>query len=1370
MSCHQSRHFWRRKQYLVIVASLFALAWGASAGAENDRLAGKPVVGKNADGQLEVFRIDSDGELRHRWQKESNGDWSSWSSLGGSLLPGMAIATNASGQMQVFAVDRVSNTLRYIRQKSPNSRSWSNWTNHGGAIRPPLSVGRNLNGRLEVFAVDAGGSTAKHIWQTDVDAGWSDWSDMGGTLEPGLTVVRNADGRLELFGIDSRDKTLVHCWQLHPNGTDDWSEWSSLGSSMLPGFAVGQNLLGRLEVFAVNGKGEMDRICQRSADDSAHWSSWLNFGGNVRPGIAVGQSADGRIEVFAVEDKHATLLHRWETLSDGSDHWSAWTSMERSAQPYPAAGQNEDGNLEVFAVDKDNSGTINHRRQIGKASSWLDWSSLDHSTFQYNSRTWQTDEGLPHNLVQAITQSRDGSLWVGTLEGLARFDGVFFTPFNARNTPEIKNSSITALCADRQGALWIGTDGGGLVRLKEGAFSRFDKTNGLAGNVLSAIYESKDGSLWIGTTSGMSRWQNGKFINYTRKEGLLSDIVRSIYEDRDGNLWIATGAGLNRLKGETMDSFAMPNGLPDDSVRAICQDKGGRIWIGSNNGMLWYNPYWSKSFYAYNTKYGLSDTFVSAICEDQEGNLWAGTYSGLNRFREGRFFTELNNEGMAFDRVNALFEDREGNLWVGSKEGLARLTPKRFFAYTKQQGLTHNNIMSVREDRSGSLWIGTWGGGLNQLKGDRVTAYATTNGLSRDLILSTGEGRDGSLWIGEDFDGGLTHLKDGKFSHYTWKDGLINAGLRVIHEDASGNLWIGTSEGVSRLKDGKFTNYTVKDNLAGNVVRAICEDQTGNLWFGTEGGLSCWTNGQFTSFTTQDGLSDDTVIALYPDAAKNLWIGTGSGGLNRYRDGRFTAYTTQQGLFSDQIFEILEDNQGWLWMSCSKGVFRVRKRDLDAIDKGKTTMIGSIAYGKTDGMESTECNGAAKPGGWKARDGRLWFPTSKGLVGVDPKAIKIEATPPPVYIEELIADRKPLLRGGLLIRTGSRGGAPDSPVHGSPDSPVRIPPGRGELEFHYTALSLSAPEKNRFRYKLQGIDSEWVDAGTRRTAYYNSINPGRYRFRVVACNKDGIWNEVGDSLAIVFLPHYWQTWWFRGLTALLVIGTAGGTALYLARKRLQRKLQLLEQRHAIEKERARIAKDMHDQLGVGLTQVGLLGELAKRDAHKPEQTRVLAGKICEVAREQAQTLDEIVWTVNPKNDSLNKLAAYMAVYAEEVFRLSAIRCRLDIPSGLPPWPLSAEVRHNLFLTVKEALNNAMKHAGASEVWLRFSLAHSVLEIVIEDTGKGFSVETAEQFGNGLSNMKERTEEIGGQFRLTSELNKGTRIHLKVPLKGASQDN
>jgi ligand-binding sensor domain-containing protein/signal transduction histidine kinase len=986
---------------------------------------------------------------------------------------------------------------------------------------------------------------------------------------------------------------------------------------------------------------------------------------------------------------------------------------------------------------------------------------------QYNARLWQTDDGLPNNAVQAITQTRDGYLWVGTREGLARFDGTRFKTFDAKNTSELGNSTITALCADQAGALWIGSDGGGLVRFEDGVFLRYGKTNGLAGENIRVIYESRDGSIWIGTSTGLSQFKEGKFSNYTRlyftqEPSLVSSIINSIVEDKDGSLWVATSGGLNHLQGKTIAAFTAANGLPNNVLRKVFLDKEGRLWIGSNTGLALYE---NGVFHSSSTRHGLSANFVTSICEDREGNLWVGTYGGLNRFVDGSFVTELNNEGTPYDQVNAVFEDREGSIWVGSKEGLVQLTPRRFFTYTKRQGLSYDNIMSVSQDRAGSLWIGTWGGGLNQLKDGKVTAYGAANGVESPLILSTCEGRDGSLWVGAEYDGGLIRLKDGQFMRYTAKDGLIGAGVKVIYEDRSGNLWLGTSRGLSCLQDGKFTNYTsTNSNLPGDIVRAICEDHAGRLWFGTEGGLSRRGEGQFINFTTNEGLSDNVVNALYEDKEQNLWIGTDNGGLNRYKGNRITSCTMRQGLFSDRILEILEDDHGWLWMSCYKGVFRIHKKDLDDLDRGRAAIIACLAYGKADGMESAQCNGVAKPAGWKARDGRLWFPTTKGLVVVEPN-LKLNEIPPPVFIEAIIADKKKIDVEKWRLPAAQKSNGKNAVLAGD-SAAITLPPGGGELEFQYGVLSFSSAEKDRFKYKLEGIDSDWTDAGTRRLAHYNNIYPGRYRFRVKASNNDGVWNETGAAIALVLLPHFWQTKWFLGLTALATIAIIGGMVRYISWKKLRRKLALLEMQHSLEKERARIARDLHDDLGCSLTQITLLSDESESEGEREPQANTR--KISATARAMARSLDEIVWAINPEHDTLEGLVDYMSRSLDEFMEDTTIRSRLKAPTVLPDCVIPSDVRHNLFFAFKEALNNSVRHSGASEIQIEFLVEPARFQIVIADNGTGFDPASPRTEGNGLKNMRRRLEEIGGQFEIWSRPGQGTKIKMTIRLRENGQ--
>ncbi|HEU5126126.1 MAG TPA: two-component regulator propeller domain-containing protein [Verrucomicrobiae bacterium] len=1366
--------FARRIRILRFLAILLGWLGGFGfplfAGEIGEMLTGSPVVVQNSEGYLEVFRVDAEGELYHKWQKEAGGDWSPWVSLGGWLLPDVAAAREADGCLDVFAVDKMSRLLRWKQQLEPNrpESDWSDWATLGGSatFQPPVVAAQNQEGHLEVFAVDADSGVLKHIWQDTTFShsskadSWSRWEDIGNMrIDPGFAVAANADGRLEIFGINTSTRELVHSVQIVSNGRGGWSPWRSLKGNVDSRITVARNSDGRLELFGINRtSGSVDHIYQTSTNSENGWSSWSSLGGNFKSGIAVGRRGNGSLELFVINGKDTTLLRSFQAKPGDSESWSAWENIGGSVRPIPAVGRNSDGNLEVFAGDGEHAAILNHRRQISHNSGWLDWLNMDQPSYQYASRIWQISEGLPHNEVQAITQTLDGYLWIGTHDGLARFDGINYTHFNSRNTPEIKNDSISALCVDRDGSLWIGTEGGGLVRLKEGAFTQFNHTNGLAGDNVTSLCEDREGSIWIGTTTGLSRFANGEFSSFRSGDGLASNLIRALCSGQDGSLWIASDGGLNHWKRDFKESFTTANGLPNNSVRGIYSDRNGKLWIGTDSGMSLYSD---GRFYSYDTHYGLADRVVSAICGDRRGNLWVGTFGGLNRFQEGRFLNELNNEGLPFDRINAFFEDREGNLWVGSKEGLIRFTPKRFFAYTKRQGLTHNNVVSVMEDRARNLWVGTWGGALDKLRGEVVTI---PTGFTNNYVLSLCESYDG-IWIGSDFDGGLAKYKNGEFTYYNWQDGLIRTGLKVLHEDRFLNLWIGTSKGLSCFRNGKFTHYTTREGLSGNDVRAICEDAQGNLWFGTDGGLSRWNDGKFENLTTQDGLSDNSVTTLYGDNDRNLWIGTASGGLNRFFNGRFSAYTTKEGLFSDEIFEVLEDDYGWMWMSCSKGVFRVRKSDFDSFDQNRSGSVFSIAYGKADGMESTQCNGVAKPGAWKARDGKLWFPTTKGVVAVDPK-IEIQNTPPPVFIEDLLADGQSVRSLGMNAENKSITFLTRPYGGKSTNAVVQIPPGRGELELHFTALNFQTPEKSRFRYRLEGVDPDWVEAGRRRTVHYNNLSPGRYRFQVLACNSDGVWNTKGASLSIVLLPHFWQTKWFLAFVALLFAGAVYSAARYTTKWRMQRKLELLKQQHAIERERGRIARDIHDDLGSSLTRIMMLGERVQDEKDNRDELEIHVKKIVNCARETVQTLDEIVWAVNPENDTLDGLVAYINQYTSQFLESANITCRLEMPAEISTIRLSAEVRHDLFLTVKEALGNILKHSRATEVRVQISHNADSIEIVIEDNGCGFAENTngSGRKGHGMENMRRRSENCGGKISVSSVSGKGTRITIRVPMR------
>ena len=1347
---------WHRLSFWAVAFTL--TLWGSTAA---DFPLSPLAVARDSGGRLELFKIDADGMLRYRWQRQPGGDWSAWSSLGGSWLPGLAAATNAAGEIEVFAVDRASHALCCIQQKR-QTHNWSGWRVLGGRVVAPATVGQNVDGRLEVCAVETNG-TVKHIFQTEPGGGWSAWEDFGGRFRPGLLCVRHRDGRLELFGVDAASSHLWHRSQQEAGSSRGWLPWADLGGNVGPGIAAAEARDGRLEVFAVVTTNSMVyRLCQESPEANAPWLPWEPFSGWAdstalfRDGLTAAENADGRLEVFGVRKGGSEVMHAWQSRLD-KGAWTRWASLDGSLRPPLVVGHNQDGNLEVFGMDDRAEGTVNHRRQINANSDWLYWTSMDRPPSEYLARVWQTDEGLPSNRVQAIAQTPDGYLWVGTYEGLARFDGMEFTVFNGPNTPQLKSAPVSALCVASDGALWIGTEGMGVVEWRAGQFSAFAPTGWPGDRIIHAIRQARDGAIWIATRQGLHRFHHGHVQTYTARQGLLSDDVWAICEHSDGNIWVATSKGLNCLRAGEVEAFTIINGVPNDSLRSLCQDQGGRVWSGSDHGLVSYNAtgpgrnrpvpisaedglirYETGRFYTYTTTHGLSDNMVSATFEDSQRNLWVGTYSGLNRFIDGRFRAELNGSGMPYDQINTLFEDSWGDVWAGSREGLIRLSPKPFSVYTKRRGLSHNNVKSVIEDHVGRLWVGTWGGGLNQITEDQVRVYMTTNQFASDSVLALCEDRDGGIWVGADNRGGLSYIRNSIITRYTSENGLPDAAITALHLDRAGDLWVGTTHGLGRWSNGRFAP---ESQCGSQRVRIICEDGAGVLWIGGEAGLMLRRAGRFENLSASGAFPREIVSALQVDAdGKTLWVGTLKGGLLRRQDNRVDRYTVQQGLFSNEILGIAED-RGWLWMTSTKGIFRVRKQDLES----PGTVMPCIHYGKGDGLESIVCGSMATPEIWKTADGRLCFATTKGLAIIDSRDVRPALSAPLVRLEQFELDRK----------------AMPLPVSGE----VIAPPSRGELGFRYTALDLRAPEKCRFKYKLEGVDPDWIDAGTRRVAHYNNVGPGRYRFQVMACNKDGVWNRQGVSIPLWLRPQVWQTWWFRTLAVVAVVVAIAGILRIILWQKMRQKLALLQMQHSLEKERARISRDIHDDLGATLTQITLLSELARREASQPSKVSLYTAQISQTARELVQTMDEIVWAVNPRNDKLPLVTGYVFQYAEKFFAGTPMRCRFESPEQWPDQSLSAETRHHLFLAAKEALNNAARHSGATEVRVRWKLDDQELQLCIADNGKGFTAGGGAPFGNGLANMRKRLEEIGGQFEIDSVPGTGTSIRFKLPLRG-----
>jgi ligand-binding sensor domain-containing protein/signal transduction histidine kinase len=953
-------------------------------------------------------------------------------------------------------------------------------------------------------------------------------------------------------------------------------------------------------------------------------------------------------------------------------------------------------------------------------------------------------QGLPRSSVLAMTQTRDGYLWLGTGRGLARYDGMQFTVFNGNNTPGLSGQMFVKIFEDSHTNLWLGTESAGVLLAKDGQLTNLNIGRGSPSGHLVAACEDPSGAVWLSTADGqLYRYLNGKV------ELIPARQCHALMAEDSGLIWIALGGpggvdtlfALGPFTGAVMAGFPLAYQVPAGKVDYLLASRQGGYWRLANNRIeKWRRDHRERDYGAYpwNPAQG-----VLAACEDNQGNLIVGTYGdGVFWFDAQGNATRLASKlGTTF--IFSLVMDRQGCLWVGTDaNGLKSVRPQVFELLEKSHNLSIN---SVCEDGSGGLWFAINNGGVDFWKNGQLKEFRGAEGLSDLYVRSVFADSGQRIWAGTK-DGGLFELQNGRFHHVPLPR-IPDANVSTIYEDRHGTLWAGTAGGLARQADGAWKVITRSEGLSANSVQALAEDAEGSFWVGTSAGLDRLQGGQVAAFGKTNGLPSDNITALCANPDGVLWIGT-DGGLARCAGGKFTSFGPNSGLPVEVVDYLIDDAQGYLWVAVTSGLFRAQKKELNAFATGQATTITWREYGERDGFPTTEYGSGSQPAAWRSSQGRLWFPTIRGLVSLDPAQLVRDTNQPPVVIE-VVKIQDQWQGAGTL-----RGGFPQA---------ITVPPGKQRLEIHYTSLNLADADRARFRYLMEGFADDWRLAGGERVAYYDKLPPGNYRFRVQACNEDEVWNEKGCTLAVNVQPPFWKTWWFLTLSAGALLGLIVGSVHYASTQRLQRQLATLRQQEALEAERARIARDLHDQLGANLTQVALLGEMAETDRELPGEVAAHARQICQTARETTNALDEIVWTVNPSNDTLDGLMNYICKYAQEYFALAGLRYRLDAPAQLPGAPISPEFRHNVFLVAKEAVNNVVKHSQAASVWLRLRLEPGRFVLELEDDGRGLDAKAREKGRNGLRNMGKRMADIGGEFEIGPAKERGTIVRLSAPL-------
>jgi len=959
---------------------------------------------------------------------------------------------------------------------------------------------------------------------------------------------------------------------------------------------------------------------------------------------------------------------------------------------------------------------------------------------------WKTDDGLPQSSVTSIIQDREGYLWLGTFGGLVRFDGVRFATFHPKNSPKLPSGRILSVFEDREGTLWAGTEEGDLVRFDGTDFQRFSLPNrGTTDKYIRDFAETSDGSLWINTGEDLLiRRAGGQLTVCSTNWNLAGNSARSIVTDSAGRLWIGTDQELAIWDQGNFKSVWNQSREANFNVNALARGRAG-IWVAANGKIRrWEHSSWTADYGPYLWSKGI----LTCLREDRRGRLWAGTYgNGLFRFDTNGLGLQISQaEGFPVNAVRSMREDREGNLWIGTEgQGLARLKPSIFRSFGRPQGLSSDLILSVSEGIDGELWIGTNGDGVDRMKDGHIRHFGPQEGLTNECVWSVLQDRSKTLWAGT-WGGGLFQLQGDRFVPFV-RPGECGPVVCGLFEDSHEGLWLGqfwNEPQVTRLQDGKPSLFRIPTASGRVDARVISEDAAGNIWVGTRGdGLYRLKQGECTRFTHQDGLSSDVVLSLYNDAEGVLWVGTG-GGLNRMQGSRFTSFTTSDGLADDAICFMTEDNQGQFWFGSGGGVFRVAKAELTRYVAGSGEKLRCFAYTKADGLPSLECSSGCQPAGCKTRDGRLWFPTVNGLAMVDPESVPFNPLPPPVVIERVtIKGEKETIEAPVKRRPATD---PSHEAAAEESWVLTVPPGKQRFEFHFTGLSFTAPEKVKFKYRLESLEKDWVEAGDRRSALYSFLQPGRYAFRVLACNNDGVWNESGASLALIILPHFWQTWWFR------IVVVATGLLIFAAAYELR-----LASERRLNRLRLRIARDLHDEVGSNLGSIALLSEVMPKSVPgSPEEV----SEIRRIAVQTIESLRDIVWFLDPAGDNLAELVLRM----KEVSRTMLPGMTLEFQASgeniaLAP---SLEFRRNIFPIFKEILHNIAKHARARRVDINVNVTSRAFQLQVSDDGVGFDAGLVRK-GNGLKNLQRRAADLKGTLEFRSQPGAGTTVTLTSPL-------
>ncbi len=893
---------------------------------------------------------------------------------------------------------------------------------------------------------------------------------------------------------------------------------------------------------------------------------------------------------------------------------------------------------------------------------------------QYSFRSWQSEDGLPVNLVRSIVQATDGHLWIATAECIVRFDGIEFERLDLAPDFPYLHSGDNRLFATAGSVVWFSSSRGGLLRIE----------NGVSSVIWQDVADTPPVTQVVDSPGG----------------GVLARRGAEIWQIRDGgaSLLDPPDAAVAAVLKADLDQRAVKGRIGPDGVPGTLVDRSASVWSVSPAGEL--------------------------------------TVTSPEGFKRGISMPRVSSDS----HVTELLEDREGNIWVATAlNGLGLFREDRVEVVNAAAGLSEGAVLAVIQDSGGKVWLGNRRGGVDRIVDGKIEHYELGASSDSGQVSALYEDRDGRLWAAST-DGPVYRWKDSQFvEQYPGDSGMTK--VSAIYHDSRGTLWFGGQLGLSRSLGRRITEVKAEAGFPGGEVTVMAGGANNELWLGTAQGFVLHdTDGRLETIATPGDLSYSRVSGILVTNANQVWVTTLGAGLFLYDGERWHRFDRSQGLPDLRLTHVVDDRLGHLWFGSTGGILRASRADLLARAKDSDTPIHWLRMDRSDGLPTRECVGGHHPAGWRFSDGAIWFPTSLGVVRIDPSRTMVNRTPPPVFLRKVIAD-------GILQIPSADG--------------IHLGPGRARLEFLYHGLNFSSPEKVNYRTRLVGLENSWREVGTQRLTTYESVPPGKYRFEVLAMNGDGLLSPSPAVVDVVVKPHFWETAWFFVQATVSVILVAGGVGWLIARSRLKRRISLLKIRNTREVERARIARDLHDDLGASLTEIALLADLGAEQAAGSAFQKQL-DELSNKARALGLTLDEIVWAVNPREDTLASLLDYLASFATEFLDRAGITLRMNIATGMPDVPLDATVRHSVFLAVREAFNNIVKHSEARSAWLNVSIAEGNLHITVEDDGKGVD-DYALSRGHGLKNFEVRMQACGGSADISLRDGGGTAVRFLVPM-------